>query len=90
MFYSRKKASSGKVGGGTQGRETKTKAVKKHPRSKQVVHDSDSDEAPSASKKSQEQLEIVSNEDVESVIKGPLENEGLDDLIGQIAEYLQG
>ncbi|XP_045769526.1 E3 UFM1-protein ligase 1 homolog [Maniola jurtina] len=86
----RKKASTGKVGGGTQGRETKTKAVKKHPRSKQVAHDSDSDEAPSSSKKNQDQLEIVSNDDVESVIKEPLENEGLEDLIGQIAEYLQG
>ncbi|XP_039754864.1 E3 UFM1-protein ligase 1 homolog [Pararge aegeria] len=86
----RKKASSGKVGGGTQGRETKTKAVKKHPRSKQTAHDSDSDEAPSASKKNQDILEIVSNEDVESVIKESLENEGLEDLIDQIAEYLQG
>ncbi|XP_023934136.2 E3 UFM1-protein ligase 1 homolog [Bicyclus anynana] len=86
----RKKASSGKVGGGIQGRETKTKAVKKHPRSKQAVHDSDSDEAPSAAKKSQDQLEIISNEEIESVIKESLENEGLEDLISQIAEYLQG
>lgn len=84
----RKKASSGKVGGGTQGRETKTKAVKKHTRSKQVTHDSDSDDA--SSKKAQSHLEIVSVEDVENAIKESLENEGLDDLLTQIAEYLQG
>lgn len=83
----RKKASSGKGGGGTQGRETKTKAVKKHVRSKQVTHDSDSDDG--YSKKVQANLEIVSVEDIENIIKETLENEGLDDLSTQIAEYLQ-
>jgi E3 UFM1-protein ligase 1 len=85
----RRKAASGKVGGGTQGRETKTKAVKKHLRSKQVANDSDSDESSNVTKKSQTQLEIVSIDDVQAIIKDTLENEGLDDLITQIAEYLQ-
>lgn len=86
----RKKASSGKGGGGTQGRETKTKAVKKHNRSKQVTHDSDSDDASSLAKKTPTNLEIISIEDIENCIKEHLENEGLDDLLTQIAEYLQG
>lgn len=86
----RRKAASGKVGGGTQGRETKTKAVKKHQRSKQtVVQDSDSDDASNV-KKAPANLEIVTAQDVENIIKETLENEGLDDLVSQIAEYLQG
>ncbi|XP_038213785.1 E3 UFM1-protein ligase 1 homolog [Zerene cesonia] len=83
----RRKATSGKGGGGTQGRETKTKAVKKHARSKQTAHDSDSEEE--VTKKAQMQLEIVHVDDVESVIKDTLDNEGLEDLVMQIAEYLQ-
>lgn len=86
----RRKAASGKGGGGTQGRETKTKTVKKHVRSKQVTHDSDSDDGHSLSKRSQTLLEIVTVEDVENVIKEILENEGLEDLLNKIAEYLQG
>lgn len=86
----RRKAATGKGGGGTQGRETKTKAVKKHARGKQTAHDSDSDEGPVVNKKSQAQLEIVSIEDVENIIKETLENEGLEDLLTRIAEHLQG
>lgn len=87
----RRKAASGKGGGGTQGRETKTKAVKKHPRSKQTVaQDSDSDDASNVLRKAPANLEIVTVQDVENIIKGTLENEGLDDLVTQIAEYLQG
>lgn len=87
----RRKAASGKGGGGTQGRETKTKAVKKHQRSaKQAGNDSDSDDTTSATKKSQATLEIITVDDVENIIKPTLENEGLDDLITQIAEYIQG
>lgn len=86
----RRKAASGKGGGGTQGRETKTKAVKKHARSKQTAHDSESDDDTVANKKVHTQLEIVSVEDVENIIKESLENEGLDDLLTKIAEYLQG
>lgn len=85
----RRKAASGKGGGGTQGRETKTKAVKKHQRSKQAANDSDSDESTNITRKGQTQLEIVTVNDVEGIIKDTLENEGLDDLITQIAEYLQ-
>lgn len=86
----RRKAATGKGGGGTQGRETKTKAVKKHQRSKQPVNqDSDSDDTSNV-KKIQATLEVVTTEDVENIIKGTLENEGLDDLLTQIAEYLQG
>ncbi|XP_063622057.1 E3 UFM1-protein ligase 1 homolog [Cydia splendana] len=86
----RRKAASGKGGGGTQGRETKTKAVKKHPRGKQAAHDSDSDDASTVSKKNPSQLEIVDIEDVKKIIKDALENEGLEDLLTQIAEYLHG
>lgn len=86
----RRKAASGKGGGGTQGRETKTKAVKKHARSKQTAHDSDSDDGAATNKKAQAQLEIVSVEDIEGVIKETLENEGLEDLLTRIAEHLQG
>lgn len=86
----RKKAASGKGGGGTQGRETKTKAVKKHQRSKQQAHDSDSDESSSVNKKAPTHLEIVSIENVENIINETLETEGLDDLLTQIAAYLQG
>ncbi|KAG6453427.1 hypothetical protein O3G_MSEX008155 [Manduca sexta] len=85
----RRKAASGKGGGGTQGRETKTKTVKKHPRSKQVVNDADSDDGSNVVRKP-DQLEVVSLEDVENIIKGALESEGLDDLLVQVAEYLQG
>lgn len=85
----RRKAGSGKAGGGSQGRETKTKSVKKHTRSKQTAHDSDSDEAPSLVKKSSSVLEIVSTEDIEAIIKGTLENEGLEDLVPRISEHLQ-
>ncbi|XP_068633864.1 E3 UFM1-protein ligase 1 homolog [Battus philenor] len=86
----RRKAASGKGGGGTQGRETKTKAVKKHQRSRQTTQDSDSDENLNVSKKAPAHLEIVAVEDVENIIREALENEGLDDLCTQIAEYLQG
>lgn len=86
----RRKAASGKAGGGSQGRETKTKAVKKHQRSKAAAHNSDSDEATSVVKKSQNILEIVGTEDIETTIKPILENEGLEDLVSRIAEYLQG
>ncbi|CAG9787721.1 unnamed protein product [Diatraea saccharalis] len=85
----RRKAASGKGGGGTQGRETKTKAVKKHQRSKQVNNDSDSEESSNIVKKSQTDLEIVTIDDVESIIKETLENEGIDDLLAQVTEYLQ-
>ncbi|CAH0399842.1 unnamed protein product [Chilo suppressalis] len=85
----RRKAASGKGGGGTQGRETKTKAVKKHQRSKQIANDSDSDESSNVIKKTQAELEIVSVDDVENKIRVTLENEGLDDLVTQVAEFLQ-
>lgn len=85
----RRKAASGKGGGGTQGRETKTKAVKKHARSKQAAHDSDSDDGVGINKKTQAQLEIVSVEDIENIIKNALENEGLEYLTTRVAEHLQ-
>lgn len=85
----RRKAASGKGGGGTQGRETKTKAVKKHSRSKHTAHDSESDDGSNTVKKPL-QLDIIGIEDVEKTIKPTLENEGLDDLLTKIAEYLLG
>ncbi|CAG9132737.1 unnamed protein product [Plutella xylostella] len=85
----RRKAATGKGGGGAQGRETKTKAVKKHTRSsKHAAQDSDSDDGATVTKKNNTALEIITVEDIEKVIKDTLENEGLDDLVTQVAEYL--
>ncbi|KAI5646041.1 e3 UFM1-protein ligase 1 domain-containing protein [Phthorimaea operculella] len=55
-----------------------------------AAQDSDSDDASTVNKKGPATLEIVSVDDVEATIKGALESEGLDDLISQVAEYLQG
>lgn len=86
----RRKAASGKGGGGTQGRETKTKAVKKHTRStKHANHDSDSEEDTVTTKKSHGTIEIITIGDVKNGIKTTLENEGLDDLVSEIAHFLQ-
>lgn len=87
----RRKAATGKGGGGTQGRETKTKAVKKHARSgKHVNHDSDSEDGSNVTKKSTATLEIITIDDIKSIIKRTLENEGLDGLLPQVAGFLYG
>ncbi|CAH0553381.1 unnamed protein product [Brassicogethes aeneus] len=76
----RKKAAGGKTGGGTQGRETKTKSTKKPGRTttKQV---DDFEEKKVV-------LNILTEEDLTSAIQMPLEEEGLDELMQPIIDYL--
>lgn len=76
----RKKAAGGKSGGGTQGRETKTKSTKKATRIKVE------DEYENPEKKTV--LEIVSLEEVKNIIEEKLQDEGLEDLMDSIAEYI--
>lgn len=93
----RKKASSGKAGGGAQGRETKTKSTKKHQRGNKNkdFDESDSDEemiqnATNKKKASKDvQLTLVSAADIKKVIKTTLENDGLEELVTEIANYYQ-
>ncbi|GJQ88203.1 hypothetical protein Trydic_g13195 [Trypoxylus dichotomus] len=79
----RKKATGGKSGGGTQGRETKTKSTKKHYRGGKTQVEIE-DESPE--KKSL--LEIISPEEIIDIIQEKLEEEGLDILIDPITNYL--
>lgn len=89
----RKKAAGGKQGGGAQGRETKTKSTKKHVRGKKDkdFEDSESDEEfqVSANKKKSKdtQLELVSVSEIKKAIKTTLENDGLDEIVSEIANY---
>lgn len=79
----RKKAAGGKSGGGTQGRETKTKSTKKQSKlfSKNSEEDTEIVEKKAF-------LEIISTDDIKGVIQGNLEEEGLDDLVEPLTEYL--
>lgn len=88
----RKKAAGGSAGGGAQGRETKTKAVKKHTRGRKNESDSEGEEEnfnASASKKKQKEptLELFTTNDIKKVIKKPLEEEGLEDLTSEITAH---
>lgn len=89
----RKKAASGKAGGGAQGRETKTKSTKKHQRGgkNKDFDDSGSDDEMAASKKKakDQQLSLVSVQEIRKAIKETLENDGLEDLEGQLANFYQ-
>lgn len=78
----RKKAAGGKTGGGTQGRETKTKSTKKSGRNynKQIEDDFEREEKMV--------LEILNEEDLLGAIQVPLEEEGLEELVQPIIEYL--
>ncbi|KAJ8921680.1 hypothetical protein NQ315_010589 [Exocentrus adspersus] len=79
----RKKAAGGKSGGGTQGRETKTKSTKKQSKPTSKGNDDDTD---ILEKKTS--LEVVTADDIKTVIQNTLEDEGLDDLIEPLTEYL--
>lgn len=82
----RKKAAGGKSGGGHQGRETKTKSTKKQNRGAGKVHEDDGDDYESSSKKVV--LEILSADDVKDAVHNKIEEEGLDDVLEAIVEYL--
>ncbi|KAK4883689.1 hypothetical protein RN001_007008 [Aquatica leii] len=79
----RKKAAGGKSGGGTQGRETKTKSTKKP--TKMVKNDEDDRDEVGVSKKGS--LQVVCVEDVEKLIEKRVEEEGLSEIIDDIANY---
>lgn len=85
----RKKAASGKAGGGAQGRETKTKSTKKHFRGgKGHESDSDDDRESSGKKKgNQTGLELITVQEIRKVLIVGLEPEGLEDLSKQLATH---
>lgn len=84
----RRKATGGKGGGGTQGRETKTKSTKKLYRTGDRGHQSDSEDDTSVSNKKKDgpMLELISLNEIEEILEKQLEPEGLDDLSGLIAK----
>ncbi|KAL7728600.1 hypothetical protein ACLKA6_012596 [Drosophila palustris] len=88
----RKKAASGKAGGGAQGRETKTKSTKKHQRGRAAAHNHDSEDeeetvqaSAGSSRKSVKPLDLVKTSDITNLIKITLEEEGLEHLAKPIA-----
>uniref|UniRef100_A0A0K8TMS3 E3 UFM1-protein ligase 1 homolog n=1 Tax=Tabanus bromius TaxID=304241 RepID=A0A0K8TMS3_TABBR len=81
----RKKASHGKVGGGTQGRETKTKSTKKHARGGDKSFKNSDDEDQPQKKNKLTPLELLSSEEIEKAIFDKLEDEGLSHLVERIA-----
>lgn len=89
----RKKAASGKAGGGAQGRETKTKSTKKHQRGgkNKDFDDSGSEEDVAVAKKKakEQQLSLIAVQEIKKAIKSTLENDGLEDLESEIANFYQ-
>lgn len=84
----RRKATGGKGGGGTQGRETKTKSTKKLYRAGDRGQQSDSEDeayAVNTKKKDNVTLELISLKEIDKILSKQLEAEGLEDLSGQIA-----
>ncbi|XP_060525189.1 E3 UFM1-protein ligase 1 homolog [Cylas formicarius] len=79
----RKKAVSGKSGGGTQGRETKTKSTKKHARSSHKNDDEESHDLEESKK-----IEFLSKKEIMDIIELPLVKEGLEDLVDEISNFL--
>lgn len=83
----RRKATGGKGGGGTQGRETKTKSTKKLYRTGDRGHQSDSEEETVSNKKKEgPTFELISLKEIKSILEKQLEPEGLEDLSGLIAK----
>lgn len=86
----RKKATGGAQGGGAQGRETKTKSTKKHNKN-QRRQDSDSEQENDAQvsnkKKKEPIITLINTNDIKKAIVKPLEEEGLEDLAGEIAAH---
>ena len=77
----------GKSGGGTQGRETKIKAVKKKYHTSKEAEESGSEDEPSlSSKDSKLELDFLSISEIETYLKTIVEfKECPDDLISEIA-----
>jgi len=89
----RKKAAEGKGGGGTQGRETKTKSTKKkYMKGKHAQEDSDEEgEAVKNSGKGSSKVEVVRIEDVIAGLQGEelIQEEDEDTLLQELSGYLQ-
>uniref|UniRef100_A0A336LPR7 E3 UFM1-protein ligase 1 homolog n=1 Tax=Culicoides sonorensis TaxID=179676 RepID=A0A336LPR7_CULSO len=86
----RKKAAGGAQGGGAQGRETKTKSTKKHNRNQRKQESDSEDENDiqvSNKKKKDPTFNLINTNDIKKVIVKPLEEEGLEDLAGEIAAH---
>lgn len=90
----RKKAASGKVGGGAQGRETKTKSTKKHARGNRGnAMDSDDDggemQTSAGGKKGGKEphLELITVKEIAKVVEKILEPEGLEMLDKDLANH---
>jgi len=86
----RKKANEGKIGGGTQGRETKTRATKKkYQRGKNDSDDDDEEETTGAALSTTIERECISVEEIRAVLS---KQEGLheasEDVIKEIAARL--
>lgn len=84
----RKKAASGKAGGGSQGRETKTKSTKKkylHGRNR----DNDSDDENPKVTSEKIELTLIALEDVKNEIMKDDNLAVIDDLIEELALFLQ-
>ncbi|XP_031828804.1 UFM1 specific ligase 1 isoform X2 [Nomia melanderi] len=84
----RKKATSGKAGGGSQGRETKTKSTKKKYLQGKV-RDNDSDDEHPKMTSGKIELQLVSLEDVQNEISKDDNLAVIDELIEELALYLQ-
>jgi len=86
----RKKANEGKIGGGTQGRETKTRATKKkYQRGKNDSDDDDDEEMTSVPASTSVDLEFMSIEDIEAVLsKEESLYEAPEDFVHEIANRL--
>lgn len=87
----RKKAAGGAQGGGAQGRETKTKSTKKHTRNNKR-QDSDSEEENNSQvnnnkKRKEPTITLINTNDIKKAIVKSLEEEGLEDLAGEIAAH---
>ncbi|KAL1450860.1 hypothetical protein WDU94_003174 [Cyamophila willieti] len=65
----RKKATSGKTGGGAQGRETKMKSVKNKMRSNKKDIDESDDDYENGASSGDDKLRIISKEDIKEVIE---------------------
>ncbi|XP_076242490.1 UFM1 specific ligase 1 [Calliopsis andreniformis] len=84
----RKKATIGKTGGGSQGRETKTKSTKnKYLQRKNRENDSDDENSKVTSEKIE--LTLIHLEDIKNEIMKDDNLVVIDDLIEELASYLQ-
>lgn len=80
------------ISGGAQGRETKTKSTKKHQRGKNKDFESDSeDDSVNVAKKKgkDQQLTLITIQEIKKSIKEMLENDGLEDVMVDIANYYE-